>query len=105
MSKIPTYMAHVLMGIRSHEGHVTHEMAMDAGDPNLEGMPYSEGAEEVWEDHPVVLEGDHEKAIEQVRHEERERIAQHFEEHDRGVAGGSVVANIIRSMSKESEND
>lgn len=101
MDKILAYMAHVRIPISAHEGHVTHEMALDVGDPDLEETLYTEGEEEIWEERTVVLEEDYEKAIEQARREERERIATYFEENDYGIMDGDVVSNIIRAMPEE----
>lgn len=50
--------AHVYMGDVQHTECVTREMALDAGQPELEGYALDAGTEEVWEDHEVCLAED-----------------------------------------------
>lgn len=62
-----SYQAHVLMGVIGHEeyGYVTHEMSLDAGEPQMEGeqIVIAVHDEEIWEDHEVVLSEDHHDAM------------------------------------------
>lgn len=62
----PRYIAHVFMGVVEHYDYVTREMALDAENPELEGMKMPNGQEEVWENHEVVLEEDFNRLLDYV---------------------------------------
>lgn len=78
--KRPTpHPAHVWMGNEQieHENYVTREMALDAGEPETEGMTIAGPVEEqeVWEDHEVLLLSETDAYITAIERERDEAIA------------------------------